>query len=185
MAELAGKMRTIHTRLQNFNLVKGTMALEAEFDDGVKFGILDKRNSETLDPILDHPQIQLNGQAETNTIESVIDIASKAADAVMRIDIHIYGPMSLSERVGTSLSVRKTWLQRPNTPKFPYRNPQTIVFPNMDVENPQHPAPRFEAKDSSPPDFHKSLAKIYSTLRRDKDLSRVQGDIGLRTHLLE
>lgn len=185
MAELVHRIRTINQKLQNFNIVKVMTMFELQFDDGVRFGILDQRNSETLHQIVGHPLVQMDGQAEADAIKSVISIASKAADAVIRININIYGPMSLSEQVGTSLSVRKAWLQRPNAPKYPYRNPQTIVFPNLNADNIHIPTQLSEAKEGSTQDFHESLAEIYSTLRRDKDLSRVKGDIGLRTHLLE
>lgn len=185
MAELALRLRRTQTKLQSFNIAKGMTEFEVHFDDGVSFGILDQHNSGTLDKIVDYPLVQMNGQAEANAIKSVINKAPKASDAVIRIDIDIYGPMSLSEEVGTSLSVRKAWLQRPNAPKFPYRNPQTIAFKNMTAENIRIPNNLIQAKERSTRDFRKSITEIYSTLRRDKDLSRVQGDVGLRTHLLE
>lgn len=177
-------------KLQSFHIVKGSTSLEASvvFQDGAKFGILDKRNSVALDALPNQPELEIDVQAETNAIRTVISKSQKAADAVIRMDIKINGPANLSEEVGSSLSVHKVWLQRPAVTKFPYRNPQTIVFPGIEIGHVQVPVggakTSVKEKKQSTQDFQKTIAEVYHTLKRDKDLNRIKGDIQLKTVLL-
>lgn len=183
--ELYQRLNNVPKTLQIFKVVRAECSLEIFFDDGMKFGVLDKRTSETLSTIVDRPELQIDGLAETDTIRTVICSAQKAKDALIRIDIHIYGPISLSDEVGNSFSVKKTWLQRPTAPRFPYRNPQTVVFPGVENGLPQVQCPGSESNGKVTEDLHKTIAEVYGSMKRGKDLHRIKGDVGLKTHLLE
>lgn len=177
---------------QSFRIIKDSTsteeALHVVFLDGAKFGILDESNSEALNALVHRPELEIDGQAERNAIRTVISRSQKASHAVIRINIKINGPANLSEEVGSSLSAYKVWLQRPSATKFPYRNPQTIVFPGIEIDDVQasfsRAAPSVKEKKQSIEDFQKTIADVYDTLKRDKDLNRIEGDIRLKTKLL-
>lgn len=178
------------SRFQSFRFVKDSTLPEAYvvIHDGTKFGILDERSSKALDSLIPHPELELDGQAETSAIRDVISRCLKASQAVIRVDIRINGPANLSEEVGSRLSVHKVWLQRPSAPRFPYRNPQTISFPGMEAGDIQAPRDGAEiilkGKKQSIQSFHETMAGVYDTLKRDKDLVRIEGDVRLKTALL-
>lgn len=158
------------------------------FPDGGIFGILDQNSTDALRPLLEQPELEFSAFAEINAIRSTIGRARKSTDAVIRVNININGPKALAQKIGQDMSNRKVWLQRPLTMKLPYHNPHVIEFPGID----HHHAQSFEAeiaistsqKKQSFEDFQRSVAEVYNTLGRDKDLSRVEGDRRLRTHLL-
>lgn len=158
------------------------------FPNGERFGILDDHSTKALTPLLEHPELEFNAFAETNAIRSTIGRARKSTDAVVRVNININGPKALAQKIGQDMSNRKVWLQRPLTMKFPYHNPHVIEFPGID----HHHAQALEAetagltnqKKQSFEEFQRTVAKVYNTLERNKDLSRIEGDRRLRTQLL-
>lgn len=186
------KRLTINTHLvlqesQGFKIVQASEAIQVVFSDGAEFGILDKWKSDALKTIMNHSDLRIEGRADPSAIRTVAHKAQKASDAVVRIDIEIYGPVSLSEEVGGSLSGHKVWLQRPTDSRFPYRNPQAIQFAGINAEHIEVPAGRTEMsvhEKQSTEEFQKTIAEVYNTLKRDKNLNRLRGDIRLKTHLL-
>lgn len=186
------KRLTINSHLglqesQDFKIVQASEAIQVVFSDGAEFGILDKWKSDALKTIMNHSDLRIEGRADPSAIRTVAHEAQKASDAVVRIDIEIYGPVSLSEEVGGSLSGHKVWLQRPTDSRFPYRNPQAIQFAGINAEHIEVPAGRTEMsvhEKQSTEEFQKTIAEVYNTLKRDKNLNRLRGDIRLKTHLL-
>lgn len=191
MAEVDRRLTANFNKLQVFKIAKveGSSSLEVRFDDDVKFGDLDVRSSQAIDAMPGRHELEIQGQAETDAIRNVAYKAQKEALAVIRVNIHISGPVSLSEEVGAELMRHRAWLQRPLAPRHPYHNPQHIVFPGIDVEYLQYhvEADGLGVKDEkqSNEGFQKTIAEVYDTLTRDKSLNKIEGDIGLRTHLKE
>lgn len=183
---------------QRFGIVKGSTSSEAHvvFQDGAELGILDERTCkaldsfipEALDALKPHQKFEIYGQAEMNAIRAVISKSHKASQAVIRIDIMINGPADLAEEVSSCLSVQQVWLQRPSATRLPYRNPQTLSFPGMETGDIQAPESgvemSVEGKKQSVETFQETLAGVYETLKRDKDLIRIEGDGRLKTALL-
>lgn len=194
MMKLDQKLSIAMTKIQVFRIVKVihierlSPSLRLVFPDGTEFGTLDNRNCQALETMINNPELHLNGYVETNAVRNVIRRAQKATDAVIRVEIHIGGPLRLSEEVGSSLSFHKIWLQRPENPRFPYNNPQKIGFPGIDFEGEQvlnsEAESNVKAKHSAE-EFQRTISHVYDTLKRDKDLNRVQGDTRLRTQLME
>ncbi|KAJ4414372.1 hypothetical protein N0V82_007980 [Gnomoniopsis sp. IMI 355080] len=151
--------------------------------------MLDNRNSEALSAIIDDSELHFEGQAEKHAVSAVIGRAQKAMDAVIRVDIHICGPLSRSEDVRSHLTDHKIWLQRPTAPKFPYHNPQKIVFPYLDCEQRQVPVGGSETnerqKKQSAEEFQIMIADVYDALKRDKNLNKVEGNTLIKTRLME
>lgn len=173
---------------QEFTLRADPVAVRVTFTEGKEFGMLDEHITEAMAPLLERPELECNAFAEINTIRSTIGRAQKSTDAIIRIHININGPKSLAQDIGQELSDKKAWLQRPLTTKFSYYNPHVIKFDDLDpqdspqLENDASELPR--EKKQSVEEFQTTVAEVYQTLNRDKDLSRIEGDHRLRTHLL-
>lgn len=158
------------------------------FPGGGRLGILDQHSAEALKPLLEQPKLEFNAFAEINAIRSTIGRARKSTDAVIRVNININGPKTIAQKLGQDMSNRKVWLQRPLIMTFPYHNPHVIEFPGLEY----HQAQALEAEIATPTsqkkqsfeDLQRSVAEVYSTLGRDKDLLRVEGDRRLKTQLL-
>lgn len=175
---------------QEFRLKVTQVAVKLNFPDGGEFGILDQHSNEALKPLLEQPELDLNAFAEINAIRSTIARARRSTDAIIRVDINLNGPEALAQKIGHDLSNRKVWLQRPSTctMKFPYRNPHVIEFPGIDRHDVLaiggDNAQAISEQKQSFEDFQKTVAEVYDTLSRDKDLSRIEGDRRLKTQLL-
>lgn len=192
MAEIDKKLAASHGQgplgYQEFKLRADPKAVKVTFNEGSEFGYLDEHIIGVMAPILERPEFECNAFAEINAIRSTIGRAQKSTDAIIRVDININGPKSLAQDIGQELSKKKAWLQRPFTTKFPYYNPHVIKFDDldpqdaMDLEVDASEVPR--EKKQSVEEFQSTVAEVYKTLNRDKDLSRIEGDRRLRTHLL-
>src|SRR3569833_173925 len=119
-----------------------------------------------------------------------IDRADRAADALVLVDINIYGPKDRAEEVGRELSSVKLWLQRPERcrSKIPYENPHEIRFPGFEAQI-QDVRLRNDATIPNPRDkeerLQQMMSEIHNCLHRADELARVSGDRRLVTELLE
>lgn len=173
---------------QNFQIRTEGATTNLIFPDGARLGILDQHSTEALRPLLEQPKLEFDAFAEINAIRSTIGRARKSTDAVIRVNININGPRTLAQKIGQDMSNRKVWLQRPLITTFPYHNPHVIEFSGIEY----HQTQALEAEIATPTsqkkqsfeDLQRSVAEVYSTLGRDKDLSRVEGDSRLKTQLL-
>lgn len=173
---------------QEFTMRPERTTVNIVFRNGEGFGYLDQHSTDALMPLLEHAELKLEVFAETNAIRSTIGRARKSEEAIVRVNININGPESLTQKIGQDMSDRKVWLQHPLVKRYPYHNPHEIKFPGIV----HHRTQALEAEIAEPTsqkkqsfeDFQRTVAEVYDTLGRDKDLSRIEGDRRLRTTLL-
>jgi SWI/SNF-related matrix-associated actin-dependent regulator of chromatin subfamily A3 len=159
------------------------------FADGTEFGILNEHASKVLGKLVDQSKVDLDCLAPTNMLRETIEKASKAKDAVVRVDINVYGASSDRQEVGHFLSANKLYLQRPDQlrPGLEYDNPHILHFPDMAAETFEYapePCVNDNPTSKSTEIFRQTISDVYSSLQRGRRLNCMEGDDRIKTDLL-
>jgi SWI/SNF-related matrix-associated actin-dependent regulator of chromatin subfamily A3 len=172
-----------------FRIEKSSAQLFLTFPDGTEFGVLNNHIAKALEDIVEQPSVQFDALAHILTLRETIGRATKASDAVVRVNINVYGPKEAGKDVGRHLSAKKVYLQRPDQqrPGSIYDNPHVLKLPDMQM-------PRIDYNSKGTNDsslrsdnfehFRKTISDVYGSLKRGSKLKRVEGDNRLRTPLL-
>src|SRR4051812_5712194 len=92
--------------IQRFNIAAQQDHVLLTFQDETetKFGYLRTGMSKSLDPLIKKPVLKFEAVVETSVLRETIGRAQKASDALVRVNINIYGPRSEGKKVGKELS---------------------------------------------------------------------------------
>jgi hypothetical protein len=165
------------------------MDLTLQFADGTEFAILNNHIRKVLLEIISLPSIELEALANIPTVRDIIHRAKKASDAIVQVNINVYGAAEHREHIQKTFSAHKVWLQHPEHQRAgtKYDNPHLIVFPDIQLPNQRDiinggasDAPRTEKEK-----FDKALVEVYARLKRDSRLTTMEGDTRLKTDLLQ
>lgn len=172
-----------------FGVRKDIDKMTLTFADGTDFGILNEHASKILGKLIDQSRVDLDCLAPTLTLRETIEKASKAKDAVVRVDINVYGASSNRQDVGRYLSDNKLYLQRPDQvrPGLEYDNPHILHFSDMAAETFEYaPEPCVNDKPTSKSTeaFRQTISDVYSSLQRGSRLNCMEGDARVKTDLL-
>jgi SWI/SNF-related matrix-associated actin-dependent regulator of chromatin subfamily A3 len=172
-----------------FGIVKSSTEIYLRFPDNSEFGLLNSHISKALLDLIDRPSIQFDAIASTLTLRETIGRAVKESDAVVRVDINVYGSTDASEAVGRHLSTHHVYLQRPDRkrPGSVYDNPHVLKFADMQMPSHEHQLELVVPRVSTSGDaeqFRQTVSKVYASLTRGTKLNRVEGDRRLGTQLL-
>ncbi|KAH8802968.1 SNF2 family N-terminal domain-containing protein [Xylogone sp. PMI_703] len=142
--KLVGEMQIIHSKLgesevdyKRFKLIKEEEHIFLRFDDdGEKLGYLRSGTCKTLAPLLDTPYVKFEPIVSTFSLKEVIGQAKKSVEAMVKVDINVYGQRRMAANVGDALSSGKLWLQRPGHARSEaeYDNPH---FLHLEINNHQ------------------------------------------------
>jgi len=160
-----------------------------KFQDGTELGILNNHTSKALEALLLRPSLQFDALSSAPVIREVISRATKASEAVIRVNINIYGPQEELQHVGSHLTLTKVYLQRPDSlrPGVTYENPHVLKFAGLPISNTYHQnevqSSRVAASDDSDI-FRKTVSNLYGSLTRGTKLDRIEGDSRLKTPLM-
>jgi len=161
------------------------------FEDGEIFGTMRETPSGTLKRVLNEKVLHLKFEPIVSKMDltNILERATKAADAITRIDINLYGPPESGERLGKALSDAKMWIQRPDHRKrnLEYRNPHMLEFPHLkDIGIPQDAVREPRQERSHEDRLRQTLNQVEGAAqRRAAALERVEGDHRLKTPLLK
>lgn len=188
LGELAGQDPN---HVQKFTLtLKPAPHIQLSLPDGTAFGILRNDLTEALDVLLNQrPTFRLEAVALTSRLREQIGLASKPNEAIVQVDINIYGPRDRAKEVGDKLSDRRQWLQKPDfSRKYPYENPHVLRFPELEDHVFEQDI-RQEVSGASKPRadeerVKKLIAQVEGAVSRAADLETMTGDQGLQTGLL-
>ncbi|KAH7125932.1 SNF2 family N-terminal domain-containing protein [Dactylonectria macrodidyma] len=157
---------------------------------GTEFGHPRGNVTEVISLLLGLGNLDLDFEAVASTyaIFRKIRKVTKHGDAIVHVDINIYGPRDRGDEVGEKLTARKVWLQKPDYAKrgFKYVNPHEIRFPDLEGSE------RFEElerellnPERANVDVMEMVSEVQQSTHRAAELERVEGDRRLRTKLLE
>jgi SWI/SNF-related matrix-associated actin-dependent regulator of chromatin subfamily A3 len=159
------------------------------FSDGAVLGEVNASLEQALNNIAEQQySLEFEVFAPVRAIRETISRATKEKDAIVRVQISIYGPRKIAQEIGRELSQMKIYLQRPDYVRegADYDNPHVLKLVHHDssvpevVTNPEE-TPFEKVADET---LKKTISDVYSSLTRDKNLRGIEGDERLKTSLL-
>jgi SWI/SNF-related matrix-associated actin-dependent regulator of chromatin subfamily A3 len=160
------------------------------FDDGLLLGEVNASLEQALSKIVEQQYLlDFEVFAPVRAIRETISRATKEKDAVVRVQISLYGPRSVSQVIGRELSQLKIYLQRPDYVRegADYDNPHMLKL--ADHQDPMPVAmidiEEKNTKKNAEETLKETIADVYSLLTRGKNLQGLEGDERLKTSLLE
>jgi SWI/SNF-related matrix-associated actin-dependent regulator of chromatin subfamily A3 len=160
------------------------------FDHGRILGAVNESLEQALERISEQRYpLDFEVFVPVRAIRETISRASKEKDAIVRVQINIYGPRKVARGVGCELSQMKIYLQRPDYVRngAEYDNPHVLKLVNRpnSVFNMTIDAEMEKISEkASYETLKKTIADVYTSLTRDRDLRGLEGDDRLKTSLL-
>ncbi|KAK4210760.1 SNF2 family N-terminal domain-containing protein [Rhypophila decipiens] len=181
--------------VQKFKVIPNTAHILLTLPDETKFGFLRDNMTKPLESLLRKgPAIQVEAVGITERLCKEIGRATKPEDALVHVDINIYGPQSLRDEVGAVLSGHKLWLQRPDCyrSQYPYSNqsnPHMIIFPDVHGDLVEEEIQKEISPASKPRTAKTKLDKFMEEVHisaedKENGLENETGDQRLKTPLL-
>lgn len=159
------------------------------FPDGVVMGQLNAQLEKAFEDIPEQHRIDLEVLAPIKPIRETISKATTGKDAIVRVNINIYGARNSAQEVGHQLSKQKIYLQRPDQIRdaLAYDNPHVLKLPDMQL--PYNDCATHTYEENQPVTnkveaFKKTISDVYSSLTRGQRLVGLEGDGRLKTPLL-
>jgi len=193
MADLHRKLNTTasspvpgHARMV---IVKPEAQFIVAFPDGLVVGDANAQLDGALTSIAEQGyEMDLEVFAPISVIQETIGRAKKDKEAVVRVQINVYGPPTAACDIGREFSQQKIYLQRPIHIRdgYRYENPHILTLPGFDGSTPDIPT----ITEEPLPDkvglqsLKSTLQNVYSSLTRDRNLHGLEGDERLNTDLL-
>ncbi|ETS04710.1 hypothetical protein M419DRAFT_73008 [Trichoderma reesei RUT C-30] len=194
-------MQAVHAKLKDSEVAYERFSIE-RLDNHVvlrfpgtdkEFGYLRSAEAKVLSLLLDKPYLEFEPRATTSELLDIVARASKAADAIIQVEIYVYGPQRAATEVGDTLSDGKLWLQKPNYVRngTVYDNPHFLQLRIGGVE-PQLIQPlNHSAGDglisrrNREERLRKMVEEVYRSLDRSRHLEAVAGGDGVTQKLLK
>jgi SWI/SNF-related matrix-associated actin-dependent regulator of chromatin subfamily A3 len=196
-------MSGVHTKLSSggghpvpgfykMGIKKSDQQFLVTFPDESELGEVNAQMEKALTGLAEQQQsVSLEVFAPIRPIQETIGRASKKGDAIVRVNVNVYGTRTAARNVGKEFSSYKVYLQRPDyvRPDTIYDNPHVLKLAKF---QPSAVESGPETQDEKLPDsdvqkaeaFKKTISTIYSSLTRNQSLVGVEGDDRLKTELL-
>lgn len=163
------------------------------FSDELTFGHLRSGTGKALLPLMLLPNVRFEPVGETSKLLDVIDKANKPGDAIVKVNIDVYGPRSSASKVGRDLSQAKLWLQKSDTMAegYEYDNPH---FLRIDIDRSEEaPLQRVQQvvsnaatrKQTREEQLRKMVEEVYKTVGSNRDVDRAEGGDRVTRELLD
>ncbi|GKT95985.1 heterokaryon incompatibility protein [Colletotrichum tofieldiae] len=159
--------------------------------DATEFGYLRSGPGKTLAKLLGRDNLEFEPIAQTIALRETIGRAKKPVEAMVKVDINVYGPRSKARETGETLSEGKLWLQMSDHARrtFPYDNPHMLQIKNaehMSAEvarevNSRAPAGRQPREEK----LRLMMMEVYDSIQNKRQLRREDGVKGLKHELQE
>jgi len=198
---LRGDMVELHRRLNciasspipghaRMFIIKPEAQFLVAFPDGAVVGDANAQLDGALTSIAEQGyEVDLEVFAPIRVIQETIGRATKEKEAVVRVQVNVYGPPIAACDIGRELSQQKIYLQRPVYVRdgYQYENPHILTLPGFQGSMPEIPPSITE--ESCPnkiglQTLKSTLQDVYSSLTRDRNLRELEGDERLNTSLL-
>lgn len=183
---LAPSPITGHARMV---IVKPEGQFSVAFPDGAVMGEVNAQLDKALTSIADQGyEPDLEVFAPITAIQETISRATGKREAVVRVQVNIYGPPTAASEIGRELSKQKLYLQRPSHVRegSKYENPHMLTLSGFHCSTSETAASLEETTPEKPhPQALKStIQDVYSSLTRGNNLRELEGDHRLSTQLL-
>ncbi|RYO92417.1 hypothetical protein DL762_001697 [Monosporascus cannonballus] len=189
--KLVGEMQTIDGKLgkssagyERFKLNKQEDHILLCFhDDGKDFGYLRSSVGRTLAPLLAKSDVEFEPIVPTSNLKETIGRAKTPAEAMVKVDINVYGPRHAAAEVGDDLSGGKLWLQKSDHARHgvAYDNPHflPIKFSGVQVQSVrsvnQVANKGVAGKRAREEELRKMVEEVYNSVDSARHLDMVEG----------
>lgn len=192
--QLQHRLRTVTAEpikghfLMKLNQVKEQFLVA--FDDDMMLGEVNTQLEQALRRIAEqHHQVEFEVFVPKPATQETIGRAIQEKDAVIRVQVNVYGSYMAAQQVGKELSQSKLYLQRPVYIRdgSTYSNPHIIKLSGQQiVPFGELTPPKDQIIESrSPESLKKVVLEVYSSLTRSKNLRGLEGDHRIMTKLLK
>lgn len=170
-------------------LIKSESQYLVAFPDDVVFGEVNVQLERALTNLAEQ-QLRLEFEVfvPVRATRETITKATRGQEAVVRVQMNLYGIRAWADSVGQELSHNKVYLQRPDYVRegVEYDNPHVLKFSDTSEAVPFTLITADEPNDNKPTDqsFKQVINDVYSSLTRNERLKGLEGHEGLRTTLL-
>lgn len=159
------------------------------FDDETVIGTVNAQLDKALKNIEEQQySLEFDVFAPIDLLKDTIGRASKGKEAIVRVQITIYGPPSAAHGVGKELCSHKLYLQRADYVKegTVYENPHVLKLASFQEEPKQITIVSEEIQPEKPTAqvLKSTITDVFSSLTRSHDLRGVEADECLTTPLL-
>ncbi|OAQ70971.2 helicase [Pochonia chlamydosporia 170] len=188
--KLFGQMQQVNSTLRSMNSQYTYFTLYEEKDNVIlrfkdepmDFGYLRTGVCAALAPLLSKSYVTLEPLAPRGSLMDVIGRANKSAEAMVKVDINVYGCQEAMEEVGNALSKSKMWLQTPDhsRPGFPLHNPHFLPVKFQGTQVEENQAPSHAIADGTRTRRREDLLRemvqdVYKAVDKNRHLERVDG----------
>lgn len=188
--QLVGQMQQVNSTLRSMDSQYTYFTLYEEKDnvilrfkdEPVDFGYLRSGVCAALAPLLPKSYVTFEPLALRGSLMDVIGRANKSAEAMVKVDINVYGCQEAMEEVGNALSKSKMWLQTPDhsRPGFPHHNPHFLPVKFQGTQVEENHAPNHATADGTRTRRREDLLRemvqdVYRAVDNNRHLERVDG----------
>ena len=161
-------------------------------NDNNEFGYLRSGVGKILAPLLQKQSLEFEPIVLTSTFKSAIEQANKASEALLKIDINIYGLRQIAKEIGDVLSSGKLWLQKSSHARLgvTYDNPHLLNL-KMEGLSTQFVHSVGQSGDESSTSkvereerLRKMVEEVYTSLDHNRHLDVVESGAGVTRKLL-
>jgi SWI/SNF-related matrix-associated actin-dependent regulator of chromatin subfamily A3 len=175
-----------HTQMK---IVNPEAQFQIAFLDGTVVGDINAQLEKALVSITEQGyQLDYEVFAPIRAIQETLGRAGKEKEAIVRMQINVYGPRSIAHDIGKELSNQRIYLQGPGYIRdgTPYENPHVLTLTGFQCSTTDIAMPIEDTnKEKATTETLKSTIKhVYSSLTRDRNLRGIEGDERLNTSLL-
>jgi len=178
-----------HTQM---DIIKLDSKFMVAFPDGATVGEVNAQLEKALCGIAEQGyELEFEVFAPVSAILETIGKSSKGKDAIVRVQVNLYGPRKAAKEIGRELSQQKVYLQTPGYVRHgaAYDNPHILRLPGFDTASSTVftvlPAPEEAVLENAPPKaLQDTLDNVYASLTRGQNLRELEDDERLKTRLL-
>lgn len=192
MQQINSKLRTMDSQYTYFTLHdKGGNVILRFKNVAMDFGYLRSGVCRALAPLLPNPHVTLEALALRGSLMDIIGRANKSVEAMVKVDVNVYGYHQAMTEVGNKLSEGKMWLQTPDcsTPGIPHRNPHffPVKLHGVPMEAMQAPDPAADRTKTRRREdqLRKMVQEVYKSVDNNRHLERVDGGDRVTQTLLQ
>ncbi|EEU41409.1 uncharacterized protein NECHADRAFT_122747 [Fusarium vanettenii 77-13-4] len=199
MSTVDERLKACRERYQRFTLKEQKDHREHAFlcfSDDVTFGHLRSGIGKVLLSLMSKPNVEFEPIGETLKLREVIERAGKPSDAIVKVNIDVYGPRNSAKDVGDELSRAKLWLQRSDTshiinPGIEYHNPHFLRIrirgSDAEILQPSQPVVNNATarKQTREEQLRKMVEEVYKTVGSNRDVDRAEGGSRVTRELLD
>ncbi|KAF1946973.1 hypothetical protein EJ02DRAFT_334582 [Clathrospora elynae] len=159
------------------------------FLDGAVVGEVNAQLEKALVSITEQEyQLEFEVFAPVRAIQETLGRATKGKEAVVRVQINIYGPPAIADSIGKELSQQKIYLQRPEYVRdgARYENPHVLTLAGFQCTNAELAMQVADttSEKATAKTMKSAVISVYSLLTRSQNLRGLEGDERLSTPLL-